>query len=71
MWKIRKNFVFKDFKEALSFVNKIGALAEEENHHPDILIHSYKKVSITTYTHAVSGLTENDLILAAKIDTLR
>lgn len=68
--KIQKKFTFKNFKEALNFVNKVGGLAESENHHPDINLHSYKKVDITLYTHAIGGLSENDFILAAKINQL-
>jgi 4a-hydroxytetrahydrobiopterin dehydratase len=60
---------FPDFKSALDFVNRVGAVAEEQGHHPDILL-SWGKVEITTWTHAVNGLTESDFILAAKIDRL-
>lgn len=67
--KILKNFTFKDFKEAMNFVNKVADLAEKEGHHPDILI-SYNKVDITIWTHAIGGLSENDFILAAKIDNI-
>jgi 4a-hydroxytetrahydrobiopterin dehydratase len=67
--KIKKSFLFKDFKEALKFVNKVGKIAEKEGHHPDIYIF-YNKVDITLYTHAVKGLSENDFILAAKIDEM-
>ncbi len=65
--KIRRQFTFKDFKEAISFVNKVADIAEEEQHHPDIYIF-YNKVQIDLFTHAVGGLSENDFILAAKID---
>ncbi len=68
--KIHKNFVFKDFKEALSFVNKVGDLAEGEGHHPDIHILNYKNVEIDLSTHAIGGLSQNDFILASKIDIL-
>ena len=67
---LTKSFTFSDFKEALGFVNRIGEIAEEEGHHPDILLHGYKNVDITLSTHAIGGLSENDFILAAKIDTL-
>ena len=60
---------FPDFKSALAFVNKVGAIAEEQGHHPDILL-GWGKAEITTWTHAVDGLTESDFILAAKIDQL-
>mgnify|MGYP001466049182 CR=1 FL=1 len=62
-----KDFKFKDFEESQNFVNKVGNLAEEENHHPDISFGwGYAKINITT--HAIEGLSENDFILAAKID---
>ena len=67
---IEKEFFFKDFKTALGFVNAVGALAEREGHHPDILLYRYKRVRVSTYTHAISGLSINDFILAAKIDKL-
>lgn len=67
--KISKDFKFKDFKEAMDFVNKVAELAESEGHHPDIRI-SYNRVQIEMWTHAANGLTENDFILAAKIDAL-
>jgi 4a-hydroxytetrahydrobiopterin dehydratase len=68
--RISREFSFKDFAEALIFVNKVAARAESEGHHPNILIHEYKHVRIELYTHAVGGLSENDFILAAKIDQL-
>ena len=67
---ITRDFTFKDFKEALAFVNKVGALAEVEGHHPDISLHNYKKVTIALTTHAAKGLTDNDFIMAAKINLL-
>lgn len=67
---IFKEYTFKNFKEALAFVNRVGALAEEEGHHPDINLHGYKNVLITLSTHAIGGLSENDFILAAKVDKL-
>jgi 4a-hydroxytetrahydrobiopterin dehydratase len=66
---IVRAYKFPDFKSALAFVNKVGAIAEEQGHHPDILL-GWGKVEITTWTHAVDGLTESDFILAAKIDEL-
>ena len=64
-----KNFKFKNFEESQSFVNKVGNLAEEENHHPDISFGwGYCKVKI--FTHAIQGLAESDFILAAKIDKI-
>lgn len=74
-WKVveghhlTRNFPFKDFLQALAFVNKVGALAEEQGHHPDILL-AWGKAEITTWTHKINGLTESDFILAAKIDKL-
>lgn len=64
---ITKAFTFPDFAQALAFVNKVGAVAEEQGHHPDILL-SWGKAEITTWTHKIDGLTESDFILAAKID---
>ena len=64
---IVRAYKFPDFKTALAFVNRVGAVAEEQGHHPDILL-GWGKVEITTWTHAVDGLTESDFILAAKID---
>jgi 4a-hydroxytetrahydrobiopterin dehydratase len=72
-WKVvdehhlEKEFKFKDFKQALDFTNRIGEIAEEEQHHPDIYL-TWGKVRIETFTHKVDGLTENDFILAAKMD---
>lgn|SRR5690242_13174612 len=67
---ITKTFTFPDFVKALAFVNKVGAVAEEQGHHPDILL-SWGKAEITTWTHKIDGLTESDFILAAKIDRLQ
>lgn len=68
--KLQREFLFKNFTEALAFVNKVGEIAENEGHHPDILLHDYKKVTITLWTHAIKGLFLNDFILAAKIDEI-
>lgn len=68
--ELTRRFTFKNFAEALVFVNKVGALAGSEGHHPDISF-GWGYVEIHTLTHAVLGLTENDFILAAKIDALR
>jgi len=67
---IERVFACKNFAEALKFVNNVGRVAEEEQHHPDIDIR-YNKVRIVLSTHAIGWLSENDFILAAKIDTLR
>ncbi len=66
---LEREFRFKDFRQALDFVNRVGELAEQENHHPNILL-SYGKVIIHLWTHKINGLHENDFILAAKIDGL-
>jgi len=62
-------FKFKNFKENMAFVNKIADIAEAEGHHPDLKI-NYNKLRVDLSTHAISGLSENDFILAAKIDKL-
>jgi len=66
---ISKTFRFPDFRKALDFTNRVGELAEEQGHHPDIYL-AWGKVGITTWTHKINGLTESDFILAAKIDRL-
>jgi len=66
---IERQFSFPDFRTALDFVNRVGNLAEEQGHHPDILL-VWGKVGITIWTHKIDGLTESDFILAAKIDRL-
>ncbi len=67
--KISREFQFKDFQEAMAFINKAAVLAENEGHHPDIHIF-YNRVKLELSTHAVGGLSENDFILAAKINAL-
>ncbi len=66
---LHKTHTFPDFKRALAFVNRVGELAEEQGHHPDIFL-TWGKVEITIWTHKIDGLTESDFILAAKIDQL-
>ena len=66
---IARSFKFKNFKEAMKFVNHVAAIAEKEGHHPDIYI-SYNKVDIELWTHAIDGLSDNDFILAAKVERL-
>jgi len=74
-WKLKgtqlleKTYKFRDFQQALAFTNQVGALAEEQEHHPDILL-TYGQVRIQLSTHHAKGLTENDFILAAKINEL-
>lgn len=67
--KISKEFEFEDFVDSILFVNKISKIAEDEGHHPDMHIF-YNKVFIELSTHSIKGLSLNDFILAAKIDTL-
>lgn len=69
--KISKEYKFQDFIGAVNFVNLIADIAEEEGHHPDLLIHNYNKVLVTLWTHAIGGLSENDFILAARIDAYK
>jgi 4a-hydroxytetrahydrobiopterin dehydratase len=66
---LQREFNFPDFKQALKFVNRVGALAEKQGHHPDILL-AWGKAEITLWTHKIDGLTESDFIMAAKIDQL-
>ena len=68
---LAKSFRFKNFVEAMQFVNKVAEIAEQEGHHPNIFMHDYRKVKLTLYTHAIKGLHENDFILAAKIDEIQ
>jgi 4a-hydroxytetrahydrobiopterin dehydratase len=69
--QIEKEFSLKDFKSALSFVNKLGEEAEKMDHHPDINIHSYNKVRITLSTHSEGGVTGKDFNLAEKIENIK
>lgn len=64
---LRKTFTFRDFARALAFVNRVGAVAEAEGHHPDLHL-SWGRVVVEIWTHAIDGLTESDFVLAAKID---
>jgi 4a-hydroxytetrahydrobiopterin dehydratase len=64
---ITRTFKFPDFQKALDFVNRVGLLAEQQGHHPDILL-AWGKAEITLWTHSVNGLSESDFIMAAKID---
>lgn len=67
--KIHKEFLFKDFVQAIRFINRVADIAEVEGHHPDIYIF-YNKVKLELWTHAIGGLSVNDFILAAKIDDM-
>ncbi len=69
--RIRKDWTMNNFVEGLAFFNKVGEVAEAEAHHPDLHLESYKNVSIEIWTHAIGGLSENDFILAAKIDQIK
>jgi len=68
--KISREFTFVDFKETMKFVNKVADIAEAEGHHPDLHVF-YGRVEIVLWTHAVGGLSENDFILAAKINAFQ
>jgi 4a-hydroxytetrahydrobiopterin dehydratase len=67
---LEREYSFRNFREALDFTNRVGAIAEKENHHPDIYL-TWGKVGLKLWTHNVDGLTENDFILAAKVDAKR
>jgi 4a-hydroxytetrahydrobiopterin dehydratase len=67
--RLTKQYMFKGFMPAVEFVNKIAPIAEAEGHHPDLLV-SYGSVTVHLFTHAAGGLTDNDFILASKIDRL-
>lgn len=68
--RLISNFELNDFNEALALVNKIGELAESEQHHPDLSIYDYKNVLVTFFTHDADGLTEKDFAMAAKIEDM-
>jgi 4a-hydroxytetrahydrobiopterin dehydratase len=65
---LERDFEFKDFAEAMAFVNRVADVAEELNHHPDILVHGWNKVRLTLSTHSAGGLTDADHALARRID---
>ena len=67
--QITKRFEFADFLGSMAFVDKMAALAEEEGHHPDFCVH-YSRIDVTLWTHAAGGLSENDFILASKLDAI-
>jgi 4a-hydroxytetrahydrobiopterin dehydratase len=66
---LEKEYTFGDFRQGLEFTNKVGEIAEAQGHHPDIYL-SWGKVKVTIWTHAIKGLSENDFILAAKIEEM-
>jgi len=75
-WKVieekvlEREFEFKNFNEAIEFINHTAKIAEAESHHPDLLLHNYKKVKVALTTHAIRGLSVNDFVVAVKIDEL-
>jgi 4a-hydroxytetrahydrobiopterin dehydratase len=76
LWRLEQGEIVRDLKfdnfaGALEFVNRVGALAESLDHHPDILIHGWNKVRLSVMTHSANGLTEKDFDLAARIDSLK
>lgn len=68
--RIRREWNMKDFLAGIDFIRRVADLAEDEGHHPDLHLAEYRKLAIEIWTHAANGLTENDFILAAKIDQL-
>ena len=74
-WEIKNNFLTKEFEfenflKAVEFINKIAKIAEKENHHPDLKLHSYKKLKVMLFTHSENKVTDKDYLLAKKIDEL-
>jgi 4a-hydroxytetrahydrobiopterin dehydratase len=67
---IARDFKFEDFARALGFVNRVGEVAEDMNHHPDILLHGWNRVRLTVTTHSEGGLTDSDFALAERVDGL-
>lgn len=68
--RIRRDWALKSFRDGIRLLNNVGAIAEREQHHPDLHLVGYRKVWIELTTHAIGGLSENDFILAAKIDAI-
>jgi len=69
--KLVRRFKLNNFKEAISLVNKVADLAEADNHHPNISVYGWRNVKLTFFTHAINGLSENDFIMAAKVNALQ
>ena len=69
--RIRRDWTVTNFLAGMAFFKKVAQVAEEDNHHPDLHLEGYRNVSIGLWTHAIDGLSENDFILAAKIDRLK
>jgi 4a-hydroxytetrahydrobiopterin dehydratase len=67
---LQRELRFKDFAEAMAYVNRVAAVAEEANHHPDILVHGWNKVRLSLYTHSEGRITDADRAMAARIDGL-
>lgn len=67
---LEREFKFENFRKALDFTNKVGELAEQQNHHPDIYL-AWGKVKLTLWTHKIEGLTESDFVFAAKVNQLQ
>jgi 4a-hydroxytetrahydrobiopterin dehydratase len=68
---IEKNYKFANFRQAIEFINKVAVAAEAENHHPDVLLWNWNNVKLTITTHSIKGLSEQDFILASKIDKIK
>jgi 4a-hydroxytetrahydrobiopterin dehydratase len=68
--RIRRDWTLKNFRDGIKLLNNVGAIAEREQHHPDMHLEGYRHVWIEIFTHAIGGLSENDFILAAKIDQI-
>ncbi len=68
--RIRRDWILPDFRSAIKMLNNVAALAERERHHPDLHLEGYRQAWIEIFTHAIGGLSENDFILAAKIDAV-
>ncbi len=68
--RLHRHFRFRDFAGAMRFLNAVAAVAEQEGHHPDLSLHDWNLVEVEVWTHAIGGLSENDFILAGKIDAL-
>jgi 4a-hydroxytetrahydrobiopterin dehydratase len=68
--RIRRGWIVRNFMAGIEFFNRVATLAEDEGHHPDLHLEGYRQLAVEIWTHAAGGLTENDFILAAKIDEL-
>jgi 4a-hydroxytetrahydrobiopterin dehydratase len=67
---LQRDLQFRDFAEAMAYVNRVAEVAEEANHHPDILVHGWNKVRLSLFTHSEGGITDADRAMAARIDGL-